>query len=180
MENSWISSTRGSWVWLFCQKQISCRCSLRIWSKNLRGDPTQQIRSLQEKLASLDFNGGSNDLLAKRKSIILELDLLWKKDEVFLGQRFKNNWLNYGDRNSSFFHVVTMKRRNINRIIWIQDESGCLIKDKNHMSSHIMGFFQNLFCSAGPRDLDIALSAVTPHVSANTNRNLLRLVTRER
>lgn len=42
-----------------------------------------------------------------------------------------------------------------------------------------MGFFQNLFCSASHRDLDIALSDVTPRVSVDTNRTLLRLVTRE-
>lgn len=111
---------------------------------------------------SFNMIGGNQDVSATRKSLIAELNLLWKKDEIFWGQRPRNNWLNYGDKNSSNFHAITMKRRNMNRINRIQDELGSWIEDRNHISSHIMRFFQNLFCSVGPRDLDAALSAITP------------------
>lgn len=43
---------------------------------------------------------------------------------MYWKQRSRVNWLQLGDQNTRFFHQTTLQRRQYNKILRLQDDSG--------------------------------------------------------
>jgi hypothetical protein len=73
-----------------------------------------QKKRLQKAQSELEkaVNGpmtDENQIIAKEKADLIEL--LLEQEEVHWQQRSRVNWLQYGDRNTSFFHSFASARR---------------------------------------------------------------------
>ncbi|KAF3522992.1 hypothetical protein F2Q69_00047018 [Brassica cretica] len=68
---------------------------------------------------------------------IEELNAILRKtyaeDEEFWRQRSRIQWLNGGNRNSTFFHAVTRGRRACNKFSIIENEAGQAFFEENHI-----------------------------------------------
>lgn len=60
-----------------------------------------------------------------------DLNLILEKEEAFW--QVRSNWLMQGDRNTFFFHLSTIIRRNSNRILMLKDDVGNSITDHNEI-----------------------------------------------
>lgn len=52
------------------------------------------------------------------------LEKAYKDEENLWRQRSRINWLQSGDRNTSFFHAATRNRRSQNRLTVLENEAG--------------------------------------------------------
>jgi hypothetical protein len=58
----------------------------------------------------------SDESEAKAKEMANLSELLLERDEIYWAQRSRANWLQHGDRNTSFFHNYASARRKKNSI----------------------------------------------------------------
>ncbi|KAH0969686.1 hypothetical protein GBA52_028478 [Prunus armeniaca] len=53
----------------------------------------------------------SDNTLQQQEAINADLEKLWKAEELYWCQRSRVNWLSAGDKNTRFFHLSTIQRR---------------------------------------------------------------------
>lgn len=73
-----------------------------------------------------------------------------------------------------FFHLSTRHRRQLNRIS--RNQQGSWLKGKKEIKQEIVGYFQNLFTTDGPRCWEESLACINPIVTVEMNEVLLQLV----
>ncbi|MBA0722514.1 hypothetical protein Golax_003187, partial [Gossypium laxum] len=79
-------------------------------------------------------------MIQTKLELILEID----KEELYLEQRERANWLRYGDRNTSFFHNCASSRRRKNRIVGLKDEDGSIKDKKENLMRIARGIFEGV------------------------------------
>ncbi|CAN1190062.1 hypothetical protein LINPERHAP2_LOCUS40257 [Linum perenne] len=108
-----------------CQNKLSgISDTLKKWSKLSCRNSSVEIRNTQLKLAEIQEGVRDKDMIAKEKSLEDDLNKLWRQEEIYWKQRAGKRWLMEGDKNTSFFHAGTVKRRQINRILKLKTEDG--------------------------------------------------------
>ncbi|KAG5549293.1 hypothetical protein RHGRI_014597 [Rhododendron griersonianum] len=83
----------------------------------------KKLRGCKEKLKKKLELGFNPDYLVTEKIIKGKLEDLWQKDAMFWHQRSRIKWLQMGDKNSRFFHLSTIQRRQRNQIVKLKDDS---------------------------------------------------------
>lgn len=101
------------------------------------------------------------------------------REEMYLHQRSKLNWISYGDKNSAFFHATVTQRRQRNQLSKIKDSESFWISEESDINSHLFEYFSTLFKSSGPRNFDVILEKADGCVTPNMNLSLTRQVTDE-
>lgn len=98
--------------------------NLTNWNRHTFGNFKKQLVENKRKLETL-YNFNLNEQImseiAQTKKLIEDLE---RKEEIFLAQKSRINWLKYGDKNSKFFHISTITRKQHNRITTIQNQNG--------------------------------------------------------
>jgi hypothetical protein len=98
--------------------------SLHAWDSAILQKPKQRLKKVQRELENA-VNGpmsDKNEIIANEKAALIEL--LLEQEEVHWQQRSRVNWLQYGDRNTSFFHSFASARRKKNFIKKLRGEDG--------------------------------------------------------
>lgn len=98
----------------------NCNRTLQEWHRKTFKNAEVEIRRL--KLVIEDRMRGDNNNVnwTEIKNLQGEIDKLWKQGEIFWGQCSRVKWLQWGDRNSSFFHATTIQRRDRNKVLKIK------------------------------------------------------------
>ncbi|KAL7246657.1 hypothetical protein ACSBR2_001707 [Camellia fascicularis] len=120
---TWGIRPVGSPIFQLVKKLQSCRDGLRAWSKEHFGHTQIQISKLKSELASLQAKPSSADNLTHQSAVQRELEIMLAWEEMFLHQRSRVRWLNYGDQNSKFFHASMIQHRQRNQIIQLQSDT---------------------------------------------------------
>lgn len=96
-------------------------------------------------------------------------DIKWK-------QRAKRNWYRHGDRNTKFFHAWANHRRKKNFIDNIQDETGAVWTEEEHVDRVFVEYFQQMFSTVSPVEnrIVVSLMGVPVGVTTEMNNRLLR------
>lgn len=118
------------------------------WNKNEFGDIFKRKRKILARLSgiqkALEMHQTRN-LLKLETNLSKQLDDILNQEELLLFQKSRSDWIQFGDRNTSFFHQKTMTRRRHNPIVWIKDDRGQWISNEDELKAHAIDFFANLY-----------------------------------
>ncbi|GAA0158168.1 hypothetical protein LIER_15264 [Lithospermum erythrorhizon] len=79
--------------------------------------------------------------------LTFEIDRLRETNEVYWQQRAKVEWRVKGDRNTGFFHAVTIQRNKSNIITAFRDERSVLQTSLDSVHDRAVTFYKKLFSS---------------------------------
>ncbi|RYR01851.1 hypothetical protein Ahy_B06g080712 [Arachis hypogaea] len=99
------------------------------------------------------------DLWEEYEEIMAQEELLWY-------QKSCCNWLEFGDRNTKFFHASTMARRRRNRIEALQDDNGNWVHERTTLDRMATSFYSWLYTEDAP-DTPFILKNCFPLLDTN-------------
>jgi hypothetical protein len=73
------------------------------------------------------------------------VELLLEQEEIHWFQRSRSNWLQFGDRNTSFFHHYASARRKKNYIKKLLNDDNDWVEGTSALKPLILDYFSNLF-----------------------------------
>lgn len=115
------------------------------------------------------MHGGDHSRVMTLRS---ELGILLEREEKMWSQRSRASWLQEGDRNTRFFHSRASQRRRRNTIVGLSDDNGSWCDQPNQVVGIALDYFQNLFHTMGPTDVDRVLDHI-PHVITEDMHSIL-------
>ncbi|KAI9079218.1 hypothetical protein K1719_038823 [Acacia pycnantha] len=176
VENSWneVVGVAEYKVLDLIRRLDACRKRLIEWNRRAFPNFRKVIDFLRKGL-SLCYTGNLNvEKLVEAENLVKQIEEAFDKEEVYWWQRSRISWLNYGDRNTKFFHGSVIQRRQRNKVLRLKDESGVWLEDRKEINKVFSNFYTKLFSSVGSRPLDQALSYVSKVVSPQDNDTLAR------
>lgn len=110
----------------------------------------------RKKVIEKRLNGVQNYLerVDSRRHTLIEKELqreynhILFQEEMLWYQKSRENWVKFGDKNSSFFHAQTIIRRKKNIIHQLQLPNGNWSSDADLLQEEAQAFFKKLFCSS--------------------------------
>ncbi|XP_052886977.1 uncharacterized protein LOC128295438 [Gossypium arboreum] len=121
---------------------------VKNWNKFVYGfigmRKRQLLRSLGNIQKAMD-QSNSRRLVNLEMEVRDELESVLNHEELLWRQKARCDWLQFGDRNTKFFHSRTLQRRKFNRImaLRINNEEWC--SDQSILSDEAARFFENLY-----------------------------------
>lgn len=115
--------------------------------------------------------GVNQEILGEERLLNGKLEDLWQKDTMFWQQRSRIKWLQLGDRNSRFFHLTSIQRRQRNQIVRLRNGTDWTSGTKE-MANIIRSHFQKLYEAPPIRDFEAFLSLVEPIITLAINVSL--------
>ncbi|CAN1127223.1 Putative ribonuclease H protein At1g65750 [Linum perenne] len=102
-----------------CQNNLMMiQTTMRKWARRNNMNSGLRIKAIQEELVRVQALPTNEDSKREERSLLSSLDDLWREEERFWKQRARINWLNFGDRNTKFFHAATVQHP------WIPSSNG--------------------------------------------------------
>jgi hypothetical protein len=90
--------------------------NLHRWDRTVLKKPQNRIKSVKRELEELTRSDISDVNIAREKELAKEIEKLLEQEELFWAQRSRVNWLQFGDKNTNFFHNFASSRRQRNKI----------------------------------------------------------------
>ncbi|KAF7136176.1 hypothetical protein RHSIM_Rhsim08G0187900 [Rhododendron simsii] len=132
-------------MYRLCKKLRGCKERLKNWHRVNFEDMRLQIAILKDKLEEVQRKqemGFNSDLYIEKKILVTKLADLWQKASMFWHQRSHVDWLRMGDRNSRFFHLTNIQRRQKSQIFKMKDVNGPWQTDPDAIVEAIQDHFQ--------------------------------------
>ena len=89
-------------------------------------------------------------------------------------QRSKSFWYQNGDRNTRFFHTLASQRRQKNRIMGLEDNSGVWQRSDEDIQSIVLNYFSSIYQSDQPSQFSLVIDAIEKRVTDEMNDSLLK------
>ncbi|CAA7047581.1 unnamed protein product [Microthlaspi erraticum] len=153
-----------------------CRKEISSWKRNNRTNAKERIMILRYRLDKAMSSQRSSN--GERTKLREELNQAYAEEEMFWKQKSRNQWLNSGDKNTKFFHLVAKTRRIRNNLTAIMDANGSIHRGDNAIGSVAEDYFQHLF-SLQPvttESYDQVFEGFEERVSSETNQELTKPV----
>ncbi|KAG5527030.1 hypothetical protein RHGRI_028084 [Rhododendron griersonianum] len=180
--DAWNQQQVGLPMLKVCKKLRACKEGLKDWSRRKFGvlklrieDTKEQLLVVQKQLSQ----GFNHELVAEERGLTRCLEDLWQKEAMYWHQRSRIKWLQMGDRNSRFFHLSTIHRRQRNQILKLKDKEGNWKSEPKEVAGIIKLHFQELYEGPGDREYEDLISLIDPIISPECNASLVRNVTKE-
>jgi hypothetical protein len=152
---------------------------LHRWDRTVLKSTSKRIKTAQRDLEKVARGALTDENIARQKKLATEIENLLVQEEIHWAQRSRVNWLQYGDKNTSYFHNSAKARRQRNRVKRLKDENGVWREGTAYLNPMISDYFSGLF-STEVYDIDpTLLQKVYPRVTANMNDSLRRPYTAE-
>lgn len=175
VQKSWVQGFDGpiniQSVWANLSRMAG---SLQQWSSKTFGSVRKEIKKLEKRLATLRSSGTTSVYSEEERSIERKLCELFECEEIMARQRSRVDWLQEGDRNTSFFHARASARRNINRISYLVKDDGSKCEDKEEIKGTAQDFYKNLFSSEPCPQIDAILEAIPCKINQITDEELCK------
>ena len=117
------------------------------------------------------------NLMPEESSALREVEEWELREEIFWKKKSRVDWLQEGDRNTTFFHNIVKARRSKNSITSLVSNSGNQLFSKEAISLEAKRYFSQLFSKEEPGSLvetRAILDCIPQLVSSSMNRYLLR------
>ena len=151
-----------------------CAGLLQDWSKRSFHSIPKRIASLQKELTELNKCDWSTEVREKCKKVEIELNQLLGLEEYYWKQRSRVDWLRGGDRNTKFFHNKASHRRNTNRIMGLEDNTGVWATKKEDIAVMLNSYFTDMFTTTRPDEESLGgvLEGVERRVTPTMSKSL--------
>ncbi|XP_015942422.1 uncharacterized protein LOC107467759 [Arachis duranensis] len=126
----------------------SFRDSLKEWNTNVFGDILKKKKKIIRRFQGITntLDQGNNNFLEKlRGQIWKEYQDILTQEEILYYQKSRSKWLEFGNRNTKFFHGSTMIRRRKNKINLLHNDMDNPISDPNILESMTLNFFADFY-----------------------------------
>ncbi|XP_062103167.1 uncharacterized protein LOC133814188 [Humulus lupulus] len=120
----------------------------------------QAKQSMLECQATLQQDPMNGILIDKEKEARGNYIQLNKAYCLFLAQKAKTNWVNFGDENNTFFHASLKIRRAQNKINSIKNERGLWVDKSEDVKVAFMDYYQELLGTTMPNQLTVTKAIV--------------------
>jgi len=97
------------------------------------------VQSYLERVDSYRHTLLEKELQQEYNHILFQEEMLWY-------QKSREQWVKFGDKNTSFFHAQTIIRRKRNRIHRLQLSNGIWTSDSSILQEEAQKYFKNFFC----------------------------------
>ncbi|KAG7556816.1 Zinc knuckle CX2CX4HX4C [Arabidopsis suecica] len=171
--NSEISKGKHSSIFSIAQ----CRRVIHDWKQSSEYNAKNKIQRLRKELdyqMSLQFPCWERIRMLKE-----QLGIAFHEEESFWRQKSSEKWLLDGDKNTEFFHAAVKSKRVRNALNVLLDDNGIehsLNREKGQLASR---FFEKLFQSSNPCNVNDYLGDLQPRVSVSMNSELTKEVTEQ-
>ncbi|KAG6397443.1 hypothetical protein SASPL_143610 [Salvia splendens] len=121
---------------------------LQIWNKDVFGNIFQIKKQLCAQIASIQRaleDRSIPRLLKLETELKQKLDLILTREESLWHQKSRSEWIQLGDRNTSFFHLRTIQRRKRNRVEMLQNGDGKWITEQEQLREMAVSFYEKLY-----------------------------------
>ncbi|XP_072061856.1 uncharacterized protein [Arachis hypogaea] len=126
---------------------------LEDWNHNVFGNIQCRKSNILRR-----FQGIKNNLIMNLNLYLEKLQRdLWEEYEEIMAQeellwfrKSRCNWLEFGDRNTKFFHGSTMARKRRNQIEALQDDNGYWVHDRTTLERIATSFYSRLYTKDAP------------------------------
>ncbi|KAA3481486.1 reverse transcriptase [Gossypium australe] len=102
------------------------------------------MRSLGSIQKPMDWSSSSR-LVDLEMEVRNDLENVLNHEELLWRQNARCDWLQFGDRNTKYFHSCIMQRRKFNRIMDLSISSGERSSDQSILNDEAARFFENLY-----------------------------------
>ncbi|KAF7129689.1 hypothetical protein RHSIM_Rhsim10G0093500 [Rhododendron simsii] len=173
VQTQWEDDIVGSRLFCISQKIKKCRLALKSWRSSKNLNSRKEIDGIKEDIDRLEAHGrgfhlkeiaGLEDNLAKA----------WEKEELYWKQKSHQKWLQFGDRNTSFFHASTVARRRRNHISGIENSAGVWISEQKIVLAEFQSFFAGLFTREDNQQDNGVVHLIPRRVTTSMNSSLIR------
>ena len=175
VEKSWKEGSEGprniQSVWSNLKKMAG---SLQKWSMSTFGSVRKEIKKLERWLAILRSSCTTMVYSEEERSIERKLCELFECEEIMARQRSRVDWLQEGDRNTSFFHARASARKNTNRISYLLKDDGTKCEDKEQIKCMTRDFYMNLYSSEPCPQMNVILETIPCKLNQITNEELCK------
>ena len=120
---------------------------VKEWKEEVFGNIFQKKKKLWRRIQGIQnsmFYGISNSLQQLEVELINEYQEILAAEEVLWLQKSRMEWICNGERNTKFFHLTTVARRNFNRVTRLKID-GEWTTDPIVLKDHVMEYFHDLF-----------------------------------
>lgn len=90
----------------------------------------------------------SHNLLNLEWVLSNDFNNILRQEEEFWATKSRVNWLIAGDRNTKFFHITTLAKRRVNKILGLRDTVGNWYMEQDNILRIIRNHFMNLFTTS--------------------------------
>ncbi|XP_015947872.1 uncharacterized protein LOC107472861 [Arachis duranensis] len=113
----------------------------------------------------------------KEEELRAEYNIVLAQKEMLWYQKSRDQWVRYGDRNTSFFHMQTILRIKSNKVHGLLVSDGSWSDDPEVLQREVVHFFKNIFCSTEPVEVNCMGEIPMPALSQDACDNLSKPVT---
>ncbi|GLT61462.1 hypothetical protein SLA2020_341660 [Shorea laevis] len=143
----WSTDKTGSPLFYLMSKLHNLKKTLQTWSRNVPKRPQEEIDKLQKELDALQHNQSSISTIEQEENLIKKINTLWAQEEAHWFQRARANWINFGDKNSRYFHAVATRRRQNNHIFQLKDDTGRILDKEDTILNYVYSHFKQAYSS---------------------------------
>ncbi|KAL4312838.1 hypothetical protein GQ457_01G036830 [Hibiscus cannabinus] len=150
-------------VWVveksFHQNVVNFQNKVRSWNREVFGFIDRRKSRLMARIRGIERALESSfrpSLVRLEEDLKEELDVVLSQEESIWQQKSRSNWINKGDRNTSYFHMAASTRRKRNMVRMLRIANGDWCEDPSTLRHHAVNFFRHLFTTdfVQPRVMD--------------------------
>jgi len=133
---------------------------LSRWNKEVFGNLFRRKRQIWARLEGIQRHlaaGGPNYLLKLERRLRRTLDLTLDQIATLWFQKARVDQIRDGDRNTKYFHTITVIRRRFNRVNALKNEDGTWSTNPGHVQQLVVGHFQKLFTEEAQQSMETML-----------------------
>ncbi|XP_074266753.1 uncharacterized protein LOC141590036 [Silene latifolia] len=148
VRENWNKSSSGTPMFRLAKNLKNLKSKLKRLNKegysdieNAANILQKQVKEMQEVINKYPTN---MQIISEEYEATLKLQELTKAKESFLSQKSKHEWIKEGDANSSYFHSMLKRRRNMNKVVMVEDMSGKMCDTQEQVQDAFLEYYQNL------------------------------------
>jgi hypothetical protein len=174
VEDSWEQAGLGSQRTSLAGKLAFVHDQLHKWDRSILQKSKKSIRKAQRNLEKISREPLTDENIEEQRMIAKEIEDMLEKEEIHWAQRSRINWLQHGDKNTSYFHHFANERKKRNRIKKLKDDSGAWVEGVADLNPLVSDYFAGLFTSEIEEPDPDIIDKVNPKVDDRMNEQLLK------